>query len=400
MKRLIYYSGLLWLILGAATLHGQASLDIQGIIKKATGANLEDGSYSMTFRIYSVRTGGTPLWSETQGNVDVNTGVYGTLLGKVNPLTIPFDRTYFLAVSVDGGAEVAPRIQLTAAPYSLSLLGQGNVFPSSGSVGIGTIEPDTSAQMHIKNPSGTAKMLVEGKDSASIVLKTKTNTSSITYDGNKIKIPDLNPDLSQGLEIPAGQSVKYNSLPTWRLIEVDDFSEDSEGWSCTDGWSSSTPANFERFNPETPFTKYILRPTTQANNALVKEFDLTGIPHTLVKVVFTYHFFDNWDAPNEFGFAGFGTRKAPFDGANQTSGNWQVGWRHFEHWPNGMTYYENATKNAGYANFNPGKADYSIQGEMVAQFTDDKFWVIFGSNLNEAVTNESYGISNVQIWVR
>lgn len=400
MKKSTFWFGLFWLILGATSLHGQASLNIQGIIRKATGTILDDGTYSMTFRIYTVSSGGSPLWSETQNNVDVASGVYGTLLGTVTPLEIPFDRPYFLGVSVDGGAEISPRIRLTAAPYSLAHLGHNNVFPSMGAVGIGTTEPDTSARMHVKNPAGTGRILIEGLDSASVVLKTLTNSSSITYDGNKIYIPDLSLDLSKGVNLPAGQSVKYNNLPTWRLVEVDDFSASEEGWSCTDGWASSTPANFERFRPETPFNHYILRPTDQGDDAMVKQFDLTGIPHTMIKVVFTYHFFDSWDAPNEFGYAGFGTKKAPSDGANQTTGIWQIGWRYFEHWPNGLAAYDSFTRGAGYANFNSGKSDYSLQGEMVAQTSDDKFWVIFGSNLNEATNNESYGISNVQIWVR
>jgi len=37
---------------------------------------------------------------------------------------------------------------------------------------------------------------------------------------------------------------------------------------------------------------------------------------------------------------------------------------------------------------------------MVAQCTDDKFWVIFSSNLGGTVADESFGISDVQIWVK
>jgi hypothetical protein len=37
---------------------------------------------------------------------------------------------------------------------------------------------------------------------------------------------------------------------------------------------------------------------------------------------------------------------------------------------------------------------------MTAFHSANKFWVIIGSNLNETVENESYGISNIEIWVR
>jgi hypothetical protein len=44
--------------------------------------------------------------------------------------------------------------------------------------------------------------------------------------------------------------------------------------------------------------------------------------------------------------------------------------------------------------------DYNVREEMVAQCTDDKFWVIFSSNLGGTVADESFGISDVQIWVK
>jgi hypothetical protein len=37
---------------------------------------------------------------------------------------------------------------------------------------------------------------------------------------------------------------------------------------------------------------------------------------------------------------------------------------------------------------------------MTAFYSANKFWVIIGSNLSEAADNESYGISNIEIWVR
>jgi hypothetical protein len=78
-------------------------------------------------------------------------------------------------------------------------------------------------------------------------------------------------------------------------------------------------------SPNTPFSKgYFLRPTTNAGPpALKKEFDLTGIPHSMVEVVFTYHMFDDWDS-DDFGFAAFATQAAPYTGqAGQSNGIFQ-----------------------------------------------------------------------------
>ncbi len=122
----------------------QATLSVQGTIQKSTGVAVDDGDYAITFRLYDQASGGTLIWSETQDPVEIIGGVYSVTLGSVNPLTAPFDQTYYLGISVGGGAEHTPRSTLTSAPYALSLLGQDNKFPSTGNVGIGTTAPTTT----------------------------------------------------------------------------------------------------------------------------------------------------------------------------------------------------------------------------------------------------------------
>ena len=192
LKNYLYFLLLGFFICCRIDLQGQATLNIQGIIKKSSGANLDDGTYSMRFRIYTVATGSTSIWQEDHVNVDITSGVYNVVLGLITPFTISFDRTYFLGVSVDGGVEVSPRIRLTGAPYSLSLMGQKNIFPSTGSVGIGTVTPDTSARLHIKSDSDTtARFLLEGKDTDIIVMKTRADPAYISFNGTKISRPYL-----------------------------------------------------------------------------------------------------------------------------------------------------------------------------------------------------------------
>ena len=395
MKNILQLICLICLMQSVPNMYGQATLNIQGIVRKSTGANLDDGTYSMTFRLYTTSSGGSNIWSETHDNMDVTSGVYGAVLGLINPFTIPFDQPYFLGISVDGGAEVSPRLRLTASPYTLSLIGQSNIFPSTGTVGLGTISPDATALMHVKNNTGNSRMTIEGKDTAVIVMKTRTNTTAITFNCSKISIPDLSGYLSQGVSLPPGQTIKYNNVPTWRLIEDDNFTADTEGWECTDNWNSSAGKTFDRFKPDGTFSPWILRPNQDGKNTLVKQFNLGGTPHTMVKVVFTFHFFDSWDAL-EFGYGAFGTRKTPSDGANQTSGVFQVGW-----YQTVEPRFNAAFRSTGYGNFFTNSAsDYNIRAEMVAQMTDDNFWVIFGSDSDSAGADESYGISNIQIWVR
>lgn len=122
------------LLLACGQLHAQATLSVQGTIQRSTGAAVDDGDYDITFRLYTAPTGGSPVWSETQSGVEIIGGVYSVALGSVNPLNAPFDQTYYLGISVGTGVEHTPRTLLTSAPYSLSLLGQDNKFPSTGLV--------------------------------------------------------------------------------------------------------------------------------------------------------------------------------------------------------------------------------------------------------------------------
>ena len=70
----------------------------------------------MTFAIYDSETGGRLLWNEIQ-NVQAVFGFINVYLGKENPINLPFDKPYWLEISV-GGGNPYPRTKLTAVPYS------------------------------------------------------------------------------------------------------------------------------------------------------------------------------------------------------------------------------------------------------------------------------------------
>jgi hypothetical protein len=166
----------------ALEMSGQAAISMQGTIRNSSGAAVSDGNYSLTFKLYSVETGGSPVWSETQDNVKVVGGVYSSVLGSANPLNAAFNVPYYVGLSVDGGPELSPRFRLTSAPYALSLIGQGNTFPSSGTVGVGTTSPDPNTALTVTGGgSNDAKMLLTApadKD-AILWLRSGNNLSGI-----------------------------------------------------------------------------------------------------------------------------------------------------------------------------------------------------------------------------
>lgn len=133
------------------------AINYQGILTDAGGTAVPDGTYQLTFRLYDAPTGGSPLWEETQGSVTVTKGIFNVSLGSVTPFNLPFDEQYFLGISVEGEAELTPRIYMESAAYSLasrSLHGVSNVIPADGNVGIGTLHPNYPITVESDAPVG------------------------------------------------------------------------------------------------------------------------------------------------------------------------------------------------------------------------------------------------------
>lgn len=109
---------------------GDTAFTYQGSLKD-TGS-LADGSYSMTFRLYSAATGGTPLGTTTT-TVDVTGGVFSVELDFGSDAWDNADR--WLEINVNGNT-LSPRQPVTRSPYAITT--RGLDVDSAGNVGIGT----------------------------------------------------------------------------------------------------------------------------------------------------------------------------------------------------------------------------------------------------------------------
>ena len=386
-----------------SNLFSQLSLSIQGSIQNSSGVALPDGQYELIFNIYDVATGGQAVWTETQPQVEIIGGLYSSILGLITPLTAsrtPFNFTkpYYLGVTLKGKQEISPRSELSASAYSLSVSGKSNELPSQGSVGIGTLNPSSESQLHVQKTNGTSRILVEGRDTARLKFKADADSASISFYGGKVYISNYNIIFDEGINLANGRTVSYSQIPDWRLIEYDDFNTDAEGWYSAKNWQENEARSIERISLNTPFSKgFMIRQASNADGSnapvLKKEYNLTGT-YSKVKVVFTYHYFDSWDYKNgrdEFGFGAFSVAGTT---PNNTNGIFQVGWRA----PGPTGEFNTHFSGAGYNNI--GGADYNLRASMIAETSLNKFWVIFGSNLNEGTSNENFGVSNIEIWVK
>ena len=92
-------------------------INYQGrLLDSSTGEPIT-GAHSVIFRIYDASSGGTLLWSETQGQTADTSGVFAAVLGSTTPITIDFDGPCWLEVQVDGQT-LSPRRELVSVPFA------------------------------------------------------------------------------------------------------------------------------------------------------------------------------------------------------------------------------------------------------------------------------------------
>jgi hypothetical protein len=140
-----------------------AVLSVQGVLRKNDGKAVDDGVYTLKFKLWKHPTStnnADKVWEDSFSDVEITGGVYNVLLGTgPQPLDAPFDQTYYLGISMSAGSELQPRPMLTSAPFVLSLQGQSNILPSAGPMGVGTARPDTTSAL-LAVQSDTKGMLI------------------------------------------------------------------------------------------------------------------------------------------------------------------------------------------------------------------------------------------------
>ena len=395
------------------------NLSIQGILKKSNGVAVNDGSYSITFKLYTVPTGGTALWTETQPEVEVSSGIYSATLGTVTPLNIPFNQLYYLGITV-GSTELAPRNLLTTAPYALSLLGLSNQFPSAGAVKAdsmvvkgGVLAKGGAPGLNGVNKNGYAFSgnngdkdsglfsTVDGKvalyaNNTEILMVTDTNVQTTTTLG---VTGNLSP---KNLSLPKTGSVSHSGNKGWRLVDIDNFETSAEGWEVYNklsgenmGWNNPTSSGPSNIVNWVGFAGDALLP---GNNDLVlkKNFDLSGVGNfTQIKVKFRYYFLDSW------GYGG-GDRSWAAFATNASGGGLRIGWDKIPSFLSASNADFNTNEFIAAANFQ-GFSQFTDNWndvEMTGKAVGSSFWLFIGAAIDQATTDETFAVGNVEIYVR
>ena len=91
-------------------------LSYQGLLTKANGRAVSDGTYQVTFKLFEQSEGGTAFWEETQ-SIGVSDGVISATLGVVNAITSVPANSY-LEIMIDE-TTLYPRQEMTSVFYSV-----------------------------------------------------------------------------------------------------------------------------------------------------------------------------------------------------------------------------------------------------------------------------------------
>src|SRR3989338_688924 len=93
------------------------TLNFQAKLTDKDGAPLS-GNYDIKLDLYTIPAGGASIWEETHNGVVVSEGIANIILGSQIALDLPFDKPYYLEISIQG--EKLPQRQLlSSSAYSL-----------------------------------------------------------------------------------------------------------------------------------------------------------------------------------------------------------------------------------------------------------------------------------------
>lgn len=388
--------------------NAQATLSLQGILKKANGIALEDGEYPITFKMYVVDSTQVK-WTETQPEVEVISGIYSVILGVVNPINLPFDKDYELGISI-GSQEMRPRVRLTSAPYALALRGSTNQFPSSGQVladeikvAQGVVASGGAPGLNGVDKNGYAFTGNSGDNDSGLFSTSDAKVSLFVNNSEVLSITPGTATVNGNVNIINNGTVKYNGISDWRLVNVDDFNTNN-----TQGWASYPVLPGQGFgwnNPATGTTSIddlghfvgkVLRPSSD-KDVLKKQFIIPGPAFTEIKVKFRYYFLGSWNNDfSDIAFAGFAT--------NASGANFKIGWHQILNFLSLNGKFNNTTilPNLNFWVSDP-YSDMWMDAEMTAAATNgNNFWVLIGAALiyNGGDDIENYAIGPVEIWVR
>lgn len=152
------------------------AIPIQGRLTNASGTPL-NGDYTLTFRLYEVAEGGSPICGQSH-TVTIANGLFNSYLD--NCYTVLTGQKVWLGIQVGSDSEMTPRQVILAVPYSLSLVPGAQIIDSIDGVLI-VENSATSGDMDafVATAGGTGEAITATADSGSGVFASSQSNSGV-----------------------------------------------------------------------------------------------------------------------------------------------------------------------------------------------------------------------------
>ncbi len=182
MKKIIFLFPLLFFAGQLCLADIPKTISYQGVLKNAAGTPVADGTYAITFKIYDVSDNGAPLWTEEK-QVTINDGLFNEILGDSNPLNIPFNKQYWLGITVEDGAELKPVMKLTSSAYSLNAASVADNAITAGKIEDGTVVRSINSLTENVTITGGDNITISKSDNALTISSEGASELTLPYSG-------------------------------------------------------------------------------------------------------------------------------------------------------------------------------------------------------------------------
>lgn len=193
-------------------------VNFQGKLVNNDGTNVTNGSYNFTFTLFDASSGGTNLWTETQ-SLTVTDGIFRAELGTSTAFgaTLFDNDNLYLAIQINSGTALSPRIRFTAVPYAFNSkkVNGLNVTNTNGTLtvpsnetinfGSNSITFTTSADSSVTLPSTGTLATLAGSET----LTNKTiGSTGLVFSG---ATTDIDAAASEGITIQGRAASSFNT---------------------------------------------------------------------------------------------------------------------------------------------------------------------------------------------
>ena len=159
-------------------------INYQGKLTDTTGAPVHD-TLQMVFTIYADSVGTNPLWTETQGAVIIEKGVFNVLLGSVDsiPYSVFNGNVRYLGIKVGDDAEITPRKPMVSVGYAMKAGNAREVYHQ-----IIDVMPNSTTKFYVapKYPNSKVTLYLHGEGFEGAILAhthTGENAHSHVFSG-------------------------------------------------------------------------------------------------------------------------------------------------------------------------------------------------------------------------